>query len=99
MNSMRGARRLTLSSDAWPNDVREILRLGLIGGGMKPFEALAMVKRYVEERPLLESMLVAAAVMQAALAGVPDDPVGKPQAETAPQTVSSSPQSTASAAH
>jgi hypothetical protein len=91
--------RLTLSSDAWPNDVREILRLGLIGGGAKPFEALALVKRYVEDRPLLENMLAAATVMQAALAGVPDDPVGKPVAETATPTASSSPQSTDSAVH
>jgi hypothetical protein len=90
--------KLTLSSDAWPNDVREILRLGLIGGGAKPFEALSMVKRYVDERPWLECMLVAEAVMRAALAGVPDDPVGKPAAETA-ATASSSPQSMDSAVH
>jgi hypothetical protein len=90
---------LTLKSDAWPHDVREILRLGLIGGGAKPFEALALVKRYVEERPWLECMLVAEAVMRAALAGVPDDPVGKPPAEKTAPTASSSPQSTDSAVH
>jgi hypothetical protein len=90
---------LTLQSDAWPHDVREILRLGLIGGGTKPFEALALVKRYVEERPLLENMLAAATVMQSALAGVKDDPVGKPLAEKATPTASSSPPSMDLAVH
>jgi hypothetical protein len=90
---------LTLSSNAWPDDVREILRLGLIGGGMKPFEALALVKRYVEERPFLESMPVASTVLQEALIGVPDDPVGKPPAEKVQPTASSSPPSMDSAVH
>jgi hypothetical protein len=33
-------------------DICETLRLGLMGGGTKPTDALAVVRRYVDERPL-----------------------------------------------
>lgn len=51
------------------DDLREVLRLGLIGGGKAPLEALALVQRYVDERPLLESVMPARAVLLAALVG------------------------------
>jgi hypothetical protein len=63
--------------DAWPGDVREVIRLGLIGGGTPIAQVPALVARYVDERPLAESTVVAHAVLIAALVGVPDDPVGK----------------------
>lgn len=50
--------------------VREVLRLGLIGGGMKPVDALGLVSRYVDARPLDESRDAAYAVVLAALARV-----------------------------
>lgn len=36
-------------------DTRELIRLGLIGGGMAPTDALRMVRLYVEERPAAEN--------------------------------------------
>lgn len=63
------------------DDIRESIRLGLIGGGMKPLDALVLVKRYVDERPLAENVVHATAVLLAAVMGVPGDPVGKLQAE------------------
>lgn len=67
-----------LSTGRWRiDDIREPIRLGLIGGGMKPVDALALVKRYVDERPLAENVLTAQAVIMAVLYGVPGDPVGK----------------------
>lgn len=63
------------------DDVREVIRVGLIGGGKTPTEALTLVKRYVEDRPLLESVPVAIAVLMAACAGMPGDDVGKAPAE------------------
>jgi hypothetical protein len=63
------------------DDVRETLRLGLIGGGMAPVKALGLVKRYVDERPLMESLPAAQAVLLAAIVGVPEDEVGKGEAE------------------
>lgn len=70
-----------LRSDCWKlNDVRETIRLGLIGGGRTPVEAMAIVKRHVDDQPLLPLVLVAHAVLEAVMIGVPDDPVGKKKA-------------------
>lgn len=55
-------------------DVREVIRIGLIGGGKTPTHALGLVKRYVDERPLAESLPVALAILMAAVVGVPEDP-------------------------
>lgn len=90
--------RLLVAGDAWPSDVREIIRLGLIGGGMKIDLVPALVRRYVDERPLVESTQIAQAILLVALVGVPDDPVGKkPTAGTDAETkipASDSPPST-----
>lgn len=53
-------------------DLSEVIRLGLIGGGMKPEEALTMVQTYVEARPLGESLPVAMGILSAAWFGAPD---------------------------
>ncbi len=65
------------------NDVRETVRLGLIGGGMALGDAHKLTVRYVEERPWLESVPAAQAVLMAALVGAPEEPVGKDQAAEA----------------
>lgn len=62
-------------------EVYHTLRLGLIGGGMKPDEALRKTRLYVLERPWLENVMPALAVMQAVLIGKPDEPVGKSPAD------------------
>lgn len=54
-------------------EVREVVRLGLEGGGCAPGTALQLVKRYVEERPINESLPMAQAILGAAIAGVPDE--------------------------
>ena len=86
--------------NAWPHDVREVIRLGLIGGGMKTDRALVLVKRYVEARPHYLSMVPARAILQCAMFGPPDDPAGKeptpPEPETAPADPSGLVNSTAS---
>src|SRR4030095_7454945 len=87
------------NTDAWPHDVREVIRLGLIGGGMKADRALVLIKRYVEARPYFQSVPLARTVLQTAMFGPPNDQVGKepaPEAETATNG-SNSPQSTGSA--
>lgn len=82
-------------------DVRETLRLGLIGGEMKPIEAAKLVDRYVDTGSLLENVLYARAVLQAALAGPPVKKkrrASKPTPETTTGDPSStSPESTSSA--
>ena len=42
----------------------------VLGGGLKPVEALVLVKRYVDDRPLAESIPTAYAALMAALVGV-----------------------------
>lgn len=70
------------------NDIRETVRLGLIGGSeMKSDAAMKAVKAFVDANPsgLAASVPLAMAIIEAALIGVPDDPVGKttaPEAET-----------------
>lgn len=62
-----------IASGTWMlGDVRETIRLGLIGGGMKPVDALRLVRDYVDERPLLESVAPARTILMAALMGAPD---------------------------
>ena len=70
-----------LGSGAWRvEDLSNIVRLGLIGGGMKPEDALKKVRFYVEHRPPMETVPLAYAVLQAALLGAPDEPMGEAEA-------------------
>jgi len=62
-------------------DIREVLRLGLIGGGLEPSKALSLVRDWIEERPLLENVPIAQVVLSAALVGAPEEEtIKKPQA-------------------
>lgn len=61
-------------------DISNVIRQGLIGGGMVPTEATKLVQRYVEKRPPSESMLHAMSILQVGLHGSPDEPVGERQA-------------------
>ena len=73
-----------LASRQWRvDDLRETIRLGLIGGGMDPLDALALVRRYVDDRPLMENVLIAWRILSAALIGPEDDQPGKEDAPTA----------------
>ncbi|MGN6208837.1 gene transfer agent family protein [Asticcacaulis sp.] len=63
-----------IDTGAWRlNDIRETLRLGLIGGGMKPLEALQLIDRYVEPGQLVDHERPALMVLSAALVGSPDN--------------------------
>lgn len=93
--------RLLVAGDAWLHEVREVIRLGLIGAGMKHDRAMVLIKRHVEPPgQWKEASALAALILGAALYGPPDDPVGKattpPQPETAPTSSSGSHISTAS---
>lgn len=93
--------KLLQAGDAWPSDVRDIIRLGLIGGGESPAAVPGLLRRYVDERPLVESTQVAQAILLVALVGVPDDPVGKKsqaEGDAGTATKSASPPSTEPAA-
>ncbi|BBF93382.1 gene transfer agent family protein [Blastochloris tepida] len=76
--------RRIVSGDWFVDDLVETIRLGAIGGGASPTEALKLVRTYVEARPLTEAVLPAAAILAAALVGVADDPVGRRENPTTP---------------
>jgi hypothetical protein len=86
-----------LTDGTWRvDDLREVVRLGLIGGGMDPVQALTLVKRYVDERPLAETVAPARVILAVALFGDGNDTVGKNQPEEADtMTGSASPSFTA----
>lgn len=73
------------------DDVREAILLGLIGGGMNAAVAAKLVSRFVDPYPLAEAVPVARDIVMAAVIGVPEDPVGKPTAETAATEATASP--------
>ena len=66
------------------DDTRETIRLGLLGGGANPKEAYELLKYWCDERPLVESVEIAAQILAAALTG-PDEPVGKHPAPVTPE--------------
>jgi len=83
--------KLLKANDAWPDDVRDILILGLMGADM-PLNAAhrKMVKYFDGEAPLIH-MTTALAVLMAGLAGAPGDDVKKkttshPQTTSTPQS-------------
>lgn len=60
------------TSDAWPDDVRDIIRLGLVGGGMEPKEAHRLLKTYfddVDRYPPLTHMRPAFLILTAGFTG------------------------------
>lgn len=66
-------------------DISSVIRLGLIGGGIDSIRALKIVRTYVEARPPLEHLVYAQRILGAAIAGVPEEDVGK-KSEAASQT-------------
>jgi len=69
------------------DDVREPLYRGLIGGGMNPTEAGRLLRDLHDERPMMENIDLALAVVLASLVGHEDEPAGEPEGE--PQTTTS----------
>ena len=59
------------------DDIRETLRLGLIGAGVKQQAALSLVIEHVDGVPLAENVVTAHAVLMAAVYGVGDEVLGK----------------------
>lgn len=67
-----------LHSGAWRiEDIANVIRLGLIGGGMDPTAALKLTRAYVEARPTMENLIPAQVILSAALMGAPDEKSGE----------------------
>lgn len=83
-------------NDAWPDDVRDVIRLGLIGGGMKPPDAHRQMVNYFDGTPLLTHMKTAHAILLTGMVGALDDPIDiKKKSKETSTNQSDSPGSTA----
>jgi len=67
--------KLLRANDAWPDDIRDVLRIGLVGAGMPIKDAHRKLLTYFDAKPPLESVLVAHTVLLAGLAGAPGDEI------------------------
>ena len=86
-----------LADGSWRvDDIYQTIRIGLIGGGLTPVKALGLAQKYVAARPLLENIMTAQLILQAALAGVEDEPLGKDQVAERPANPTSQEASSAS---
>lgn len=66
--------------------LREVIRVGMIGGGTAPATATQLLKRYLDDRPLMEWLPIARAILFAAIAGPRDgERPGKAKAAKARQ--------------
>lgn len=75
------------------NDIRETIRLGLVGGGVASSKALTLVENYI--MPLSESLPLARAIVGGVMFGFEASPLGNPEAAPEASTnVSTPPPST-----
>lgn len=63
------------------DELRQTLRLGLIGGGTSPTEAELLLRRYFDERPIAENAQAPAIIIGAALFGTEDEELPKAEGE------------------
>jgi hypothetical protein len=77
-----------LKNSTWRvNWIVEIIRCGLIGGGMKPAEAIPLIRRYVEKEPPLDNIELAMRIVEAGLYSPPakEGEAGELQAGPTPE--------------
>jgi hypothetical protein len=63
------------------NDIRQVLRLGLIGGGMSKEDAFRLVTRHLTPGDLGACAVLAARVVGAAIVGSPEELLGELKGE------------------
>jgi hypothetical protein len=79
-----------LTRGTWKvGDISHTIRLGLIGGGTTPADALKLTQRYVESRPPLENVMLARGILGIALQGAADEVPGEADGEAANDTTTS----------
>lgn len=73
--------RLALTGEWFAADIREVIRLALIGGGTAPNDALRLVREYVEKRPLAENTVLFTDILTALFFGLDEQEGAKPDGE------------------
>lgn len=66
-------------------DISEVIKWGLIGGGVDTQTALDLVASEVEGRPPLENLVIAQRVLGAGVVGTPEEEVGKKSGAANPE--------------
>lgn len=66
------------------DDVLQPIRLGMIGAGEGQSEAIILTERHVVPGRLAECAMIAAAIVQAAITGVEDEPIKMPKSAEKP---------------
>jgi hypothetical protein len=66
-------------------EIRQTLRVGLVGGGMRKEDAYRLVETHAIEAYWLDCAATAGEAIRAALKGAPDEPLGERKGETAPR--------------
>ena len=61
--------------------IRQVLRVGLVGGGMRKERAFFHVEQHLQPAYLIDAANLAGRVVRAALQGAPDEPSGEPVGE------------------
>lgn len=61
-------------------EISEVIRCGLIGGGIAPAKAKKLVDTYVRDRPPMENLLFAVGILSSALHGAPEEDAGEGEA-------------------
>lgn len=82
------------AKNVWPDDLRDILRIGLIGGGLSPRDAHLEMAQSFDDTPPLEHVKPALAVLLSGLIGPPvavDDDEAKKKTKPANPDRSTSP--------
>lgn len=72
-------------------DIQETHRIGLLGAGVDAKAARELVDANIREGKITEHVLTAQAILLNALAGDPDEPVGKTERRRKPRRQSASP--------
>ncbi len=68
---------LRIARDDWlVDDLRETIRIGMIGGGADPATALSEIKTYFDKQPKLKQREAALRILHAFGIGEDDEPVG-----------------------
>lgn len=65
--------RLLQANDAWPDDVRDVIRIGLLGGSKPSGDVHRLMVNYFDPVAPLNHMRTAFTVLMAGLAGAPED--------------------------
>jgi hypothetical protein len=64
--------RRAINQEFKVREIRETIRIGLIGGGQTPIAALTLLRRYFDERPYAENVGTAIRILNAVYLGAPD---------------------------